>query len=72
METFNAGRRPSFQEQNQREFEWAEKHLPDENPAMVAVTLNMLKLAGEPQTRKNVLRRLELQGRTRAQLEDRN
>jgi hypothetical protein len=66
---YNAGKRPAFREQYAKEFEWAAIHLPDKDPGLVATTLGMLRLAGQPTTTRTVMDRLKAQGRTRAQLE---
>lgn len=56
-------------ERRAREFAWAQ-HLPDEHPGLVVSALISLELAGEKQTTKTVLARLEAQGKTAEQMRE--
>ena len=59
---------PPLTERRAREFEWAAKHLPAEHTGMVVSALIGLEVAGEKQTTRTVMARLEAQGRTAAQM----
>jgi predicted secreted Zn-dependent protease len=40
----NAGKREPFEVRHAKQMEWARKHLPNENPAMVVAVIGNLKL----------------------------
>ena len=61
---------PPLTERRAREFAWATQHLPDEHPGLVVSALISLELAGEKQTTKTVLARLEAQGKTAEQMRE--
>jgi hypothetical protein len=65
---FNAEDAPSFTEQNEREFSWVTKHLPDEHPGFAVSALIGMEVAGIDRSRNSVMARLESQGRTMAQM----
>lgn len=67
----NADEMPSLTERRKREFEWAAKHLPDEHPGLVVSALIGLEVSGQKQSTDSVMARLEEQGRTAKQRQER-
>lgn len=61
---------PPFTERRAKQFAWAERHLPEEHPGLVVSALISLELAGENQSTKTVLARLEAQGKTAEQMRE--
>ena len=54
-----------------RELDWARKHLPDEHPPFVAVTMEAIRCAGRRPTVGEVRERLKALGRDRKSIDER-
>jgi hypothetical protein len=49
-------------------FEWADRNLPDQHPALVVVAIIAIRMGGEKPTKDRVLERLRATGREASQI----